>query len=292
MKNLKFAQSVLLDQLALIDKICLENNIQYWIDGGSLLGAVRNSKIIPWDDDIDICLVSEDYNKLIDILNKDKTNSKKFLYNNFRPFSFWSDYYCDTRVLKQNYLPYKLDIVRIKSIKNNQESIDYDQSMINIASFFGKQGHLKHKERLLPEHIEKFLLNNKTFKRSYFIKEFIKYAEREKPHPSNLFSYIYNDIYVKRDREYYTFDDIFPLKRIQFEHITVNCPNNTHSYLTKLYGPNYITPPEEANRTPAAKKIIKNRLPLFLLKANIIITYFLKEMKSELQLKSVIKKMF
>ena len=50
--------------LSYIDKICKENNIKYFIHYGSMLGAVRHKGFIPWDDDIDIGMYREDYERL------------------------------------------------------------------------------------------------------------------------------------------------------------------------------------------------------------------------------------
>ena len=54
----------LLRTLDVLDKICRENDIYYSIHAGTLLGAVRNHKIIPWDDDMDITMTRENYIKL------------------------------------------------------------------------------------------------------------------------------------------------------------------------------------------------------------------------------------
>ncbi|MGN0031855.1 MAG: glycosyltransferase [Candidatus Gastranaerophilaceae bacterium] len=51
------------------DKVCRENNLKYWLWAGSVLGAVRHKGFIPWDDDIDVIMPRNDYNKLIKIFN-------------------------------------------------------------------------------------------------------------------------------------------------------------------------------------------------------------------------------
>ena len=65
---MKRAWAAELEVLEVIDTICREHNIQYFADWGTLLGAIRHKGFIPWDDDIDICLKRNDYDKLIKIL--------------------------------------------------------------------------------------------------------------------------------------------------------------------------------------------------------------------------------
>ena len=61
----------LLDIMVEIDKVCRRNNINYWIDFGSLLGAVRHQGFIPWDDDLDIAMSKEDFERFKRIAPKE-----------------------------------------------------------------------------------------------------------------------------------------------------------------------------------------------------------------------------
>ncbi len=57
-----------LEMLLLVDKLCRDYDLKYYLIFGSLLGAVRHGGFIPWDDDIDIGLLRSDYDQLADLL--------------------------------------------------------------------------------------------------------------------------------------------------------------------------------------------------------------------------------
>lgn len=57
--------------LEVIDRICEKNQITYFADWGTILGAVRHGGIVPWDDDIDICMKRKDYNRFKEIASKE-----------------------------------------------------------------------------------------------------------------------------------------------------------------------------------------------------------------------------
>jgi lipopolysaccharide cholinephosphotransferase len=70
-RNLRTCQLKQLAILEEMDRICRKHDIPYWLDGGTLLGAVRHDGFIPWDDDIDIAMRLEDLNRFIEIAPKE-----------------------------------------------------------------------------------------------------------------------------------------------------------------------------------------------------------------------------
>lgn len=81
LRDMQLANLTLLNEL---DYVCRQNNMQYWLDCGTLLGAVRHKGFIPWDDDIDVGMMRADYEKFVMIFN-----------NSSRDNNIYADYHID-----------------------------------------------------------------------------------------------------------------------------------------------------------------------------------------------------
>lgn len=76
--KLKDHQKKLLSVLLKLDEWMKLNGFEYFLFGGTLLGAVRHKGFIPWDDDIDICMTREEYEKLLDFVKENPNSFKDF----------------------------------------------------------------------------------------------------------------------------------------------------------------------------------------------------------------------
>ena len=77
-KELRDLQMQILDY---VDAFCRKHDIKYTISGGTLLGAIRHGGYIPWDDDMDIQMLREEYNKFTYLWNKEKSDHPYELVN-------------------------------------------------------------------------------------------------------------------------------------------------------------------------------------------------------------------
>lgn len=61
---------VLLDLMMVFDDVCKKHNLTYFLEAGSLLGAIRHKGFIPWDDDVDVLMPRKDYQKFLELSNE------------------------------------------------------------------------------------------------------------------------------------------------------------------------------------------------------------------------------
>ena len=70
LENLKRTQKVLFDMLVWLNELFQKNDIRYFLSDGTLLGCIRHQNFIPWDDDVDICIIMADYERAMELILK------------------------------------------------------------------------------------------------------------------------------------------------------------------------------------------------------------------------------
>lgn len=102
--KLGYIRKTELELLSEVDKICRNNNIRYFLSGGTMLGAVRHKGFIPWDDDIDIAMLREDYVKFKEVCKTELPG--KYAYQSFTNKDGYH-YFFDKITIKDTYFSTK-----------------------------------------------------------------------------------------------------------------------------------------------------------------------------------------
>ena len=68
---MKRAWAASIEVLEVVDRICKKHNIKYFAEAGTLLGAVRHKGFIPWDDDLDIAMLRDEYERFLSIVEEE-----------------------------------------------------------------------------------------------------------------------------------------------------------------------------------------------------------------------------
>lgn len=129
MKELSIEEikQIQLDILKKVDAFCTQNNITYFLAYGTLLGAIRHKGYIPWDDDIDIIMPRNDYDKFLKCFNKQTSNIKVISpdFNKNYPCLFAKIHNEDTTLKEQVSFKYNIginiDLSAIDYLPNNKK---------------------------------------------------------------------------------------------------------------------------------------------------------------------------
>ena len=95
--TLEELHDILLEELVYLDRVCRKNGLKYFMVDGTLLGAVRHKGFIPWDDDVDVWMPREDYDKLAEVVNGDDSYYEFQTPQNVEGFVFSYGKLVDTR---------------------------------------------------------------------------------------------------------------------------------------------------------------------------------------------------
>lgn len=261
-KDLKRLHDTLVEILDYIVAICEEHKLTYMLLYGTLLGAHRHGGFIPWDDDLDIAMPRDDYEKLIKILNNKKLELYELQY-------------------EKNEKKYYLQFVKIR--KKGTTFIEeiakgmYDNNGIFIdiipLDFAKDKNSFTHKMRLLITTYLKHILRYSSYKGAYDGKRGVVGNIAE--HiicipayilPKKFLLKILNNMckgkcqrkeakYIveyteERHKSTNPIDIFFPTKNIEFCGKTYQCPNKVEKYLEIAYGSTYMQlPPVEKRCT-------------------------------------------
>ena len=163
-------KSIQLEMLKYIDNVCKNNKIKYTLIGGSLIGAIRHKGMVPWDDDIDIGMVEEEYNKLIPILIKEQGKYKLLNHDTNKYYYFAMSKLCDTstKVIEKDFEEIDdygiyIDIFIYRQYGNDME---YAKRIYKKENYYHKMlGGIKK-----PNYGKNFIKNILLFLRHVYIK--------------------------------------------------------------------------------------------------------------------------
>jgi len=247
---LRKAQLIMLDMLIEFDAICKKHQLQYWLDSGTLLGAVRHQGFIPWDDDIDLSMPIEDYTKFLDIAQAELSNNI-FLQTSRIDKEFKFDY-IKLRSNKASIVEFHekdkkinyhqgvfVDIFPMLAIENTEENEKFydetlkqirDVSSISLHTPEGKDDPVKRADLVASLKQKHTGWKNEKAKVIY---------GGEMP-----------DVAAWFDSE-----KVFPLTTIEFEGHTFPAPNNPDHYLAAIYHFDYRQLPPKNKRIIHAHSI-------------------------------------
>lgn len=260
---MKRAWAATMEVAEILDNICRQNNIKYFADWGTLLGAVRHKGFIPWDDDMDFSLLRADYNRLIQVLPS--ALPEGFVMAGMYSTSERLQDACDVSQIRiiadeeywdfPNYLtrfhafPYPrigIDIFPLDFISDDAEFTQIQSELIYesldlLTNWEHKRQDMDAFNRQLTSLEE---LCNITLKRDNTLKNQLwKLNDRlcalaTEEESSNVTNY--SAFFLEKNYRLHKswFDQAIPLP---FEHITLPAPNSFHEVLTAEFG-DYMTP--------------------------------------------------
>lgn len=244
-------QNIILNMMKDIDEICTRHNISYAIISGSALGAVRHGGFIPWDDDFDIAMPRDEYDRFLTVCKEELPSDIYYVQESCKD---WSLYFSKIRLKK----------TQLK--ENTQEiEIDKDNCGIFIDVFPLDNGANLSFIRLWQYFCSKLLIAYGLRRRGIVQTGFIKKVMVFFSKPLQI-SWIHQFFYRQcvSPKETNTYADFFDIVRyknvfipktqwgkpvyVPFETISLPVPEKTDTYLSSLYGNYMELPPKEQRK--------------------------------------------
>lgn len=253
----KECRNIQLEILTAIDKLCAEYGLTYYLAGGTLLGAIRHKGFIPWDDDIDILLFREDYNRLIRILKEQKayewlTVIDDSTDNYFYPFAKAVHKHTMAK-MEDNKTQHGIwvDIMALETVPQDAHArksylhhcLMLRAVVLSMTTDFNGVN-LWNKKVMLKRFLNIFASCIGRRRIYQFCKKYMtKYNGTYSEYVCCTFS-----AYV--EREYMLRQEFQPVIKISFEGSFFNAPKAWDMYLRKLYSAEYMElPPLEMRKT-------------------------------------------
>jgi len=249
-KILREAQLVMLEMLVEFDAICKKYNLQYWLDSGTLLGAVRHKGFIPWDDDIDLSMPVEDYRKFKEIAQSELSDSIFFQTST------------TDKGFKFDYMKLRSNKVKIVEFHEKDKEVDYHQGvfvdifpMLTLPNTKFHQAFYEDAFKLIRD-VSAISLHTPNGKDHPKVRKALLEALNEmhegwgKEDIKVIYSGKMPDVAAWFDR-----DKVFPLSKIEFEGLEFYAPKDSHHYLGSIYSFNFMELPPIDKRTIHAHNI-------------------------------------
>lgn len=229
--ELRKIQLQVLEILKYVDLICKKYNINYWLDFGTLLGGARHKGFIPWDDDIDICLIRNEYENLLEILKKELVDTPYYLRERCKCSNEFQ-----ARIILIKNPKIGLDIFPVD--KYIQEDYSQDISKLIYKKFeiaktkldkkWNKQELSTEEIQLAKQDIKLFMERENLTNKNNQLKKPILFYGIDYPH--------------KWKYKSFKWETIFPLKTLEFENCIFPVPNKYEDHLTGIYGNWHVLP--------------------------------------------------